>query len=84
MLSKLAGPFQVKEYFHWISNAGFRQRSFRGYVFSSYHVANAPAAALAWRVATAAEKLLPPKRPFRVESLAGKKIGIVATGGAAR
>ncbi len=82
MLSKLAGPFQVKEYFHWIS----KTLDFGGDLFedmSFLRTMQRTLLPLPWRGEwqPPLEKLLPQRRPFKVNALAGKKIGIVATGG---
>lgn len=84
MLSKLAGPFQIKEYFHWVSNVldfGEDLREDLSFLRTMQRTL-LPFPWLGRREwQPPLEKLLPPPRPFTVQSLAGKKIGLVATGG---
>lgn len=82
MLSKLAGPFQVKQYFHWISHAlnlGVDLQEDLSFV-RSLRQTLLPIPYLD-REPILDTELFPPFRPFTVQALAGKKIGIVATGG---
>ena len=82
MLSKLVGPFQVKEYFHWVANtinlsADLQEdlsflSALRQLVVSLPYLD---------RIRAIDTEVFPPPRPFEVKSLAGKKIGIVASGG---
>jgi predicted acylesterase/phospholipase RssA len=82
MLSKIAGPFQVKQYFHWASHALALSddlqedlsfvRALRQTLLPIPYLDRAP---------LYDTELFPPFRPFTVRELAGRKIGIVASGG---
>lgn len=82
MLSKLVGPFQVKEYFHWVANTLSLSADLRE-DFSFLSALRQLIAPLPFldRVKAVDTEVFPPARPFEVKSLAGKKIGIVASGG---
>ena len=82
MLSKLAGPFQVKQYFHWLAHAlnlGVDLQEDLSFV-RSLRQTLLPIPYLD-REPIFDTELFPPFRPFTVQALAGKKIGIVASGG---
>jgi NTE family protein len=82
MLSKIAGPFQVKQYFHWVSHAlnlGSDLQEDLSFV-RALRQTLLPIPYLDGKPIFDTE-LFPPFRPFTVQALAGKKIGIVATGG---
>lgn len=82
MLSKIVGPFQVKQYFHWVSSAldlGIDLREDLSFLRALRQtVVHIP---LVDRAPGLEGDLFPPFRPFAVDALAGKKVGIVATGG---
>jgi NTE family protein len=82
MLSKIAGPFQVKQYFHWASHAlnlGNDLQEDLSFV-RALRQTLLPVPYLD-REPIFDTELFPPFRPITVQALAGKKIGIVATGG---
>ena len=82
MLSKLIGPLNVKEYFHWAARAMDFGADFRedlSFLRTMQHALFSPP--WANRDEEPLERLLPPPRPHNISYLAGKKIGIVATGG---
>lgn len=82
MLSKIVGPFQVKQYFHWVSHAlnlneDLREdlsfvQALRQTLLPIPYVDHEP---------HFDTELFPPHRPLTVKALAGKKVGIVASGG---
>lgn len=82
MLNKIIAPFQVKEYFHWVAQAldlanDLREdlsfvRTMRQTLLPIPYLDQEP---------VLSTDLFPPARPFTVEALAGKRIGLVATGG---
>jgi NTE family protein len=82
MLSRIAGPFQVKQYFHWVSHALALSNDLQEDLsfVQALRQALLPIPYLDHDPVFDTE-LFPPFRPFTVEALAGKKIGIVATGG---
>jgi predicted acylesterase/phospholipase RssA len=82
MLNKIAGPFQIKQYFHWASQAlalGQDLQEDLSFVRTLRH-ALLPIPYLD-RDPVFDTDIFPPFRPFAVEALAGKKIGLVASGG---
>jgi NTE family protein len=82
MLSRIAGPFQVKQYFHWVSHALALSNDLQEDLsfVQALRQALLPIPYLDHDPVFDTE-LFPPFRPFTVEALAGKKIGIVASGG---
>lgn len=82
MLNKIAGPFQIKQYFHLASHAlalGQDLQEDLSFVRTLRH-ALLPIPYLD-RDPVFDTDIFPPFRPFTVEALAGKKIGLVASGG---
>ncbi|HNS03577.1 MAG TPA: patatin-like phospholipase family protein [Anaerolineae bacterium] len=82
MLSKIAGPFQIKQYFDW----GAHALAFGDDLQEDLSFVHALRQALLPipyldRDPVYDTDLFPPFRPFVVEALAGKKIGLVASGG---
>lgn len=82
MLSKIAGPFQVKQYFHWVANSLALSSDLQEDL-SFVHALRQTLLPLPIvdREPVFDTELFPPFRPFTVEALAGKKVGLVATGG---
>ncbi len=82
MLSKIAGPFQVKQYFHWVSHALNLGDDLQE-DFSFVRALRQSLLPIPYldREQILDTDLFPPYRPFTVEALAGKRIGIVASGG---
>jgi NTE family protein len=82
MLSRLVGPFHVKEYFHWVAQA----RHLREDLQEDWSFVRAMRSALLPVPVLDREPILEADlfaqwRPLTVEALRGKKVGIVATGG---
>lgn len=82
MLSRLIGPFNVKEYFHWLAQARHLSADLHEDLsfLSAMRRGLLPVPYLD-REPVLESGLFAPWRPFTVEALAGKKVGIVATGG---
>ena len=82
MLSRIVGPFQVKQYFHWVSHALALSNDLQEDLsfVQALRQALLPIPYLDHDPVFDTD-LFPPFRPFTVDALAGKKIGIVATGG---
>lgn len=82
MLSKIVGPFQVKQTMHWMANALDLQRDLREDL-SFLHALRQAVLPVPFldRSPAVDTNLFPPPRPLRVEALAGKRIGLIATGG---
>ena len=81
MLNKIAGPFQIKQYIHWASHAlalGQDLQEDLSFV-RTLRYALLPIPYLD-RDPVFDTDIFPPLRPFAVEALAGKKIGIVVCG----
>ena len=82
MLSKVTGPFQVKEYFHWVAQAMALGSDLQEDL-SFLHALRKTVLPIPYvdRYPAFDTELFPPFRPFTVKALEGKKIGLVATGG---
>lgn len=82
MLSRLVGPFQVKQYFHWMAQARQLQEDLQEDLSFVRAMRSALLPIPLWdREPVLEADLFAHWRPFTVAALQSKKIGIVATGG---
>lgn len=80
MLRRVLGPFEFRQGFKWLVRAKWLRQDLQEDL-SFLRAMGRLVAPRPDRPRPPAGELFPRRRPFRVEALAGKKVGLVATGG---